>query len=344
MVKLKQLVTLPGVQVHYADPDNCIASAGLSLCLSDDAGHNWQEVARIPAPLLRKTGQSSVLFNRLVRGGIHAVLPAGNHSWLVVAERQIFLISADGSVRSLCAISRGRRPLRRGLCVVDEYLYLGEYWSNPERNAAHIYKIHISTGEQIVFYTFFPGTIRHIHTVDKDPYSQNLWVSTGDEDAECRLLLLDAQTGQAEIVGQGGQKWRVVSFAFRPRAVYWGTDNHRGQNDIWRYDRASGQTHKIGQVVGPVYYNTVLDDAIIMGTTMEKGEGQQDGYGRLYAIDAQDNIREIWKAKKDRWSAHWFGYGVFEFAEGCVGGNKFWLTAKGFTGGLRSILFELTDE
>lgn len=335
------------MQVHYADLTQTIAAAGLHLQLNLAKIPSWRKIATLPASIAQKILQRNVLLSRLTRGGVHAVLPvseSGQTSWLAVAERQVFKISAGGGVASLFVIPRGRRPLRRGLSVVNEHLYLGEYWSNSQREAAHIYKIHIPSGEKEIFYTFPAGSIRHIHTVDKDPYSQNLWVSTGDEDAECRLVLLHAQTGETVTLGEGSQKWRVVSFAFRPEAVYWGTDDHQGKNVIWRYDRASGQTRPIGQVVGPVYYNTVLDDVIVFGTTMEKGEGQQDGYGRLYAVDTQDNVQEIWKVRKDRWSAHWFGYGVFEFAEGSLGGRQFWVTAKGFSGGLRSILFELTNE
>lgn len=339
-MKLALLRSVPGLQVHYADSNRCLASRGQSLLIGDGTETGWQQMAYIPTPFVKQSLLLFPLANRLLRGGVHGVLPALD-GWIAVAERQVFLISSSGVVHSLFSIPRGRRPLRQGLCVVNDTLYLGEYWPNPERDAVHIYNIHIPSGSKEIFYTFPAGTIRHIHTVIKDPYSAKLWISTGDKDNECCLLLLDSQTGQSELLGKGSQKWRVVSFAFRPEAVFWGTDNHLGENEVWCYERATSQTYRIGPVVGPVYYSTALEKAIIMGTTMEKGEGQQDGYGRLYAIDPQGNIQEIWKARKDRWPARLFGYGVFEFAAGQPSSNQFWLTAKGFTGGLRSILFEL---
>ena len=334
-------------QVHFSIGNNLIASENLNLCFFDSEQGHWRTIAKASVSLIRRGQTYSHLFSRLIRGGIHAAIPVDEQAkqWIYVAEGQLHRVDiATKETRPFYKIPRGKRPLRRGLCVIDDQVLIGEYWGNPERTAVNIYKIAIATGEVETFYQFPAQTVRHVHTVDKDPYSNQLWVSTGDEDAECKIVLLDASTGESTLLGEGSQTWRTVSFAFRPDAVYWGTDNHLGHNEIWRYDRHTQATVKVGDVTGPVYYNACLDDAIIFGTTMEKGEGQQDGYGRLYAVDEKNNIQEVWKMAKDKWSAHYFGYGVFEFAEGSAGKNKFWVTAKGFEGGLQSILIELKHE
>ncbi len=345
-MKLRVLKELPGIQVHHA-AQVCAASKKLAILVSHDNGANWRKLGKTSTSIARKIANAHSLSVRLVRGGIHAILPAkveDEAGWIVVAEGKVFQITASGrEMQPFYEIPRGRRPLRRGLSVTDDNLFIGEYWSNPERTAVNIHKIHIPTQKAEIFHQFDAGSVRHIHTVDKDPYSGKLWVSTGDEDPECQIVLLDSETSQAQTIGSDSQKWRTVSFAFRPDAVYWGTDNHLGTNQIWRFDRATGQTEAIGDTVGPVYYNASLRDYLVFGTTMEKGEGQQDGYGRLYAIDKQNNIAEVWKRRKDRWHPHWFGYGVFEFAEGGGPNNQFWVTEKGFAPGLRSLLCELSD-
>ena len=346
-MKLVTHQVIPDFQMHYGTKFGCIGSQRLKV-YSVDNRDSKQFLGKIPASLLRQQALRVELGARLLRGGVHAVLPFEveneSNAWLAIAERQIFILSDHNEVYSLFSIPRGRRPLRRGWCVIAENVFIGEYWGNSERTAVNIYKIHVPTGQVDTFHQFPAQTVRHVHTVDKDPYSDQLWVSTGDEDNECQIVVLNATTGEEMLIGAGAQKWRTVSFAFRPNSVYWGTDNHLGDNEIWRYDRVTQQVIKIGDVVGPVYYNCCLDNGIVFGTTMEKGEGQQDGYGRLYAVDHNDVIHEVWKVKKDRWSAHYFGYGVFEFAEGSAGENKFWVTAKGFKGGLRSILFELKND
>lgn len=44
------------------------------------------------------------------------------------------------------------------------------------------------------------------------------------------------------------------------------------------------QIEQLGAVVGPVYYHANLKDAIVFGTSVEKGEGEQDGFGWIYGV------------------------------------------------------------
>ena len=334
-------------QIHFVSKDICIASQGLMIQSANCHFVNWKKINEISSSFTRKWQNYCSLFARLVRGGIHSIIPicSNGKRWVVVAEGKLYLLDVElRTLRHFFIIPRGRRPLRRGLCVVKDNVLIGEYWGNPERNSVNIYRVNCSSGKIEKYYCFPAKTVRHIHTVEKDPFTNQIWVSTGDNDDECKIVLLNADSGEEMILGEGSQKWRTLSFAFRAEAVYWGTDNHLGKNEIWRFVRCTGAIKKVGNVVGPVYYNTCLNDAIIFGTTMEKGEGEQDGYGRLYAVDHRDNITEVWKLKKDHWSARLFGYGVFEFAEGATWSKTFWVTAKGLNGGLRSILFELNDE
>lgn len=358
LMQLERMRSVPNLQVHYADPQLCVGSRALAVLTSRDGGTNWQRLAGLPATPAHRLTARMELPRRLLRGGIHLIQPrpencppnenGGNHTppaeWIAVAGRTVYGVSAEtGAVRSVYAIPRGSRPLRHGMWVDRDTLYIGEYWSNPERGPADIFAVDLAGQGVRTLYRFPAGSIRHVHTVDWDPYAECFWVSTGDSDPECTVMLLDRQGQRRETVGGGSQKWRSVSFVFTPHAVYWGTDNHTGHNHIWRWDRRSGETHSIGDVVGPVYYSAGLRDYRIFGTTVEKGEGDQDRFGRLYAVDCEDRVHEVWKAEKDRWSAHYFGYGVFEFAEGTLGANQFWVTMKGFKSGLRSVLFTVKE-
>lgn len=341
-----------GVQVHYWDGQQCIGSRNLDLVESLDQGTTWRVLCYLPSPIYKPLLLKFDLYRRLVRGGIHSVLPIKHikdHGYIIVAEGQIYWVSSNGrQVKDIFKILHGRRPLRRGLCVIGNTIIMGEYWGNKNREPVSIYSIHVDNRwledcriERL--YQFKKNTIRHVHTIQQDPFSNRLWISTGDNDSECMIALLDRETGKMEVVGNGIQKWRTLSFAFRPQTVYWGTDNHLGENQIWCLDRLTGTTQMVGEVTGPVYYNACLEKYIVFGTTMEKGEACQDGFGRLYAVDVYGNIKEIWKKKKDIWDARLFGYGIFEFAEGHPGNNRFWVTAKGLEGGMQSILFELSE-
>jgi hypothetical protein len=352
-MKIDAIRMVSGIQVHCSDEKQCVGSRNLDLVQSPDQGTTWQMLCKLPSPIYKPLLLKFDLYRRLVRGGIHSILPlkhTNDPDYIVVAEGKIYWVSSNGrQAKNIFEIQHGHRPLRRGLCIIGNTIIIGEYWGNKNREPVSIYSIHmddqrIENCRIEMLYQFKNNTIRHVHAIQQDPFSNRIWISTGDNDSECMIAILDRETGKMEVVGKGSQKWRTLSFAFRPQTVYWGTDNHLGENQIWCLDRLTGATQMIGEVTGPVYYNTCLEKYIVFGTTMEKGEGWQDGFGHLYAVDVYGKIKEIWKKKKDIWNARLFGYGVFEFADGHPGNNRFWITAKGFKGRMQSILFELRED
>lgn len=279
----------------------------------------------------------------------------------------LYHVTENGQrLEPLWKLRRGRRTLHRGLSFSAPYLYVGDYWANRERQAVNLYQINVSNKEHQVFYQFPAGSVRHIHNAQIDPYTGWLWISTGDEDQECQICHFDTNTGKRTLVGEGSQKWRAVSLIFRPNAVYWGTDNPLGENQIWRYDRKSGKLENIGTVRGPVYYGKGIQEGkvetacsqelsnhgyCVFGTVVEFGNGQQDRFGRIYVVPAEQNENllstvptppnEVYRQPKDGWHKRYFGYTVFELNVGHIGHNRFWATHKGFQGGLRSTLFEV---
>ncbi len=347
-MRLNKIKKIPKLQVHYADDKRLIASKGMKLVQSLDQGSRWEKLCGFSNNFIKLSLSEWPLYRRLIRGGVHIVSPIqfGNlFGWLVVIEKTLFYVSITGDqVNPLFRIERGKRPLRRGICLFNNTIILGEYWGNTDRVPVNINIVDFDNKHEVL-YQFAENTVRHIHAVEIDPYSETLWISTGDYDSECMVAILEPKTGIfLKKIGHGTQQWRTISFVFKSDAVYWGTDNNLGENRIYRFDRTTCLTQVVGEVIGPVYYNTCLENYIVFGTTIEKGEGEQDGYGRLYAVNDNGLIQEVWRLKKDCWNARLFGYGVFEFAEGQLQNNRFWVTAKGFENGMQSILFELKSK
>lgn len=104
--------------------------------------------------------------------------------------------------------------------------------------------------------------VRHVHAVQCDPYTDDLWVTTGDADPECRIGRLS--DGVFEAVGGGSQDWRAVELAFTPEAVLWGVDcRYAATNPIYRLDRDELGTDqprptRVNEVGASVYYAATL--------------------------------------------------------------------------------------
>lgn len=123
--------------------------------------------------------------------------------------------------------------LPTGLCVHDGAIYLGEYPLDDDDVARILH----STDNGRTWTTVLElPEVRHIHAICTDPYTGELWITTGDRDAECNIGRL--RNGAFEIVGGGDQRWRAVDLVFTPSAVLWGMDcAYTDRNHIFRLDR-----------------------------------------------------------------------------------------------------------
>ncbi|NWG13113.1 MAG: exo-alpha-sialidase [Acidobacteria bacterium] len=189
-------------------------------------------------------------------------------------------------------IGRGRGIMPEAL-VEDRQgvIYYGEYHRNQDLDPVHIHRSLDDGKTWGVACRFGAGNTRHIHSLTVDPYTDALWVTTGDRDPEC-LIAYSVDRGETfHTVGTGSQQWRAVDLLFTEDSVYWGTDSPESQNWICRLDRDTLAVERVCKVDGPIYYATSLcDGTLVMGSAVEGGRGEWD--------DAVD----IWLSRDGR---HW---------------------------------------
>jgi hypothetical protein len=333
---------LLGKQVHYADPEQLMASEKGKVLRSDDQGQSWEVVWHIAQNRWEAGLLTFSLYRRGLRKGVHNILCLPTGEYLIVSRRRLNILDAQGAVRPLPFFGNGSRPLREAIFYHKGNVFYGEYWANPDRVPVSL--IEVSFGHVQKIYQFPAGKIRHIHAVQYDPYTEQYWIATGDQDHECLIGLFKNDFRTLEIIGSGSQTWRTVCLAFTREYVFWGTDDPEGENRVIRYDRKTGEKNPVFMVDGPVYYNRRVGDYLIFATTVED-KRHSDGVGRLYLYDLRAKAHTIGlELEKDNLPARLLGYGVFEFARGNLDGNQFWVTAKGFEGGLRSCLFEVARD
>lgn len=121
--------------------------------------------------------------------------------------------------------------------------------------------------------------VRHIHAVQCDPYGGDLWLTTGDTDAESRIGRV--RDGSFVPVGGGSQRWRAVELAFTPDAILWGMDcSYADENHVLKLPRSELGTHSpavrtVHTVPGSVYYAatpTIAGETwVVFSTAMEAG-------------------------------------------------------------------------
>ncbi|WP_254538896.1 WD40/YVTN/BNR-like repeat-containing protein [Halomarina litorea] len=173
------------------------------------------------------------------------------------------LLSRDGGaswrpVRELPRSSGPMGVLPTALCRDGDRLLLGEYPLGDE-----VPNVLESTDGGRSWSTLLAlPEVRHVHAIQADPYSGDVWVTTGDADEECRIARLREGSGEVEldVVGTGSQRWRAVELAFTPEAVLWGMDcTYAEDNHLLRVARDEldddPDPEVVGTASGSVFYS-----------------------------------------------------------------------------------------
>lgn len=199
----------------------------------------------------------------------------------------------------------GRGVMSSGLAHLGKSGFLlGEYFDNPEKIPVKIFTFQHNNGNWNITHEFKKGHIRHIHSLQKDPYSPKLWVCTGDDDNEALIGWSEDNFKTIVPIGEGGQKWRACHVIFTKEAVYWGADTGSNENaGIYRWDRDSRALTKLASISGAIFYGTrMANGTIIMSTDREGFPNETDDKTSLIIVsdEAVKSMVECgsWKHRK----------------------------------------------
>ena len=166
---------------NYVENNIIISSCKDNIFYSNNYGNSWSRLSQLNSD---KSFFSILLRNkimmRLLRMGIHHIILIDGDYLVIFKSYEVLTYN----IKNNKIIHRnkliGSRPLR--ICNSGKKIYYGEYRRNKERSPVFIWEGE-NYGE-----SWHPireiTNVRHIHGIFKDPYTDNLWVTTGDEDSE----------------------------------------------------------------------------------------------------------------------------------------------------------------
>jgi hypothetical protein len=198
-------------------------------------------------------------------------------------------------------------------------IYVGEYFPNNARKfPARVFKSEDQGQTWRVALSI--RRIRHIHSVQYDPFERKIWVCTGDKDEESSILFSDDGGETWNYLVKGDQRFRTMSLSFTDEHIYWGTDTPSRQNYIYRYYRKTGKIERLVAVNGPVYHSAILGNNMIFFSTGVEGnsEGKSGAWNKKACIWASldgGKWENIASWEKDSYP-YILGYGKVIFARG----------------------------
>lgn len=307
---LTRIAGFPGMRALTWDGSVLYASRKYTLLACDASRQNldWRVVATYYPEWWRNLTASARLSFRLLRDGFHAlaVLDSG-HLIAAVPGAIVSLSPGEKHFRISHKIVRGTRPLH--ICAVPKgCVYWGEYFDNPNRDAVHIYGSHDQGRTWSVAYTFPKGAIRHVHNVIYDEWAHCLWVLTGDNAAECRILRASCDFKNVDVVLAGNQQARAVALIPTRDALYFSSDTPSESNHVYRLDRA-GNLRQLAPLTSSSIYGCGVGNCIFFSTMVEPSDANLDRRVRLFGSAEGSQWSSLLEWHKDSWPMKYFQYG-----------------------------------
>jgi hypothetical protein len=263
---------IPNIRVHLIIEDIIIASSGYSIFISKDRGKTWVFKNSLPENFYKKVSSNIHLFARLFRTGIDQIYLISKNRILISCDKAFYLSDLSfNRVEKVFLPSPFFQLLDRNICVTNDCTYYGEYFPNIQRREVNIYRTKDGIDWEIV-YSFPKKTIRHLHLLQYDQFSNKMWFATGDLGTECCMGFFEDNFEGAVFVGKADQKWRTLEFAFEPGNVYWGSEDPRGGNWLYSFDRIDQSVNSIFKPDCPVYNLKKIGQSFILITANERGE------------------------------------------------------------------------
>jgi hypothetical protein len=344
--KLAPVAAFSGMRVLTWDAGALYASRGYEVFRANIAVDNlsWEKVARFRSSWWRDVSSASRLTFRLMRDGFHAlaVLSSG-HLVAAVPGAIVMLPPGESEFRMCHQMLRGTRPLHIS-ATPDGKVFWGEYFDNAERDEVHIYVSEDHGATWDVAYTFPPGTIRHVHNIIYDEWRQCLWVLTGDNGDECRILRSSCDFRIVETVLSGSQQTRAAALVPTRDALYFSSDTPHEYNYIYGLD-ARGNVSQLEKLTSSSIYGCRVGTAIFFSTMIEPSEVNSTRDLRLYGSLDGDEWSGLLQWRKDRWPMKFFQYGNVFLPDGRNASDLLALTTIGVTDGdLQTSLWRLSAE
>ncbi len=305
---------------EYDSSGNLWATRGMIIyCLEKD-GSRFDRIAHIPTGCtIYWLRNFSIIRKLTIRPECVELVVTGKQDFYALSAGRLWLMNKGKrkftELFKLLHYGFGDQGIRNtGILNYDDHtIYLGEYFENKNRDVVKVYKYSNISDSVTVAYQFPPGRIRHIHAIQKDPFTGKTWTCTGDSDEESMIAWSDDGFKTIRELSAGSQLYRVCQLVFTEDAILWGTDTgSEYEAGIYRWDKESDECKKLQTVDGAVFFGTRLKNGtVVLSTDREGLKSEKDDKTRLFIISAENKIAEIecgsWKHKKP---GFWFKYSL----------------------------------
>ncbi|MBC8401061.1 MAG: hypothetical protein H8E14_06190 [Candidatus Marinimicrobia bacterium] len=294
-----------GYTIHYVDQDgNGYLSRFNQVFQVNNEGH-LKLLVTLPYTKSIYRFIKNNLVERLTRTNISHILPLNDESLLVFFDHKIYKLDPTGAL-SEYYIKTCRRPVNIYYNNITERILWGDYLASYN-NVINIYESRDLGKSWDILYTFPRGTIRHIHNIVYDKYSQHFWVLTGDSDEESGIWKTkDFKDFKPFLVGS--QSYRSMSIIPTADGLLIPTDTEYNENYIQFYSYKSSRLKRIQKLDGSAFFAQRINDNYFISTVCEPSKTNKIKYTDLWISKDINNWNRILHLKGDIFAGRVFRY------------------------------------
>jgi hypothetical protein len=306
-----RITAVPGLRPLAWSNDILYASRGYTLLRTRIQPNNqirWDPVGIYRPNPVRSFTSSFRLTSRLLRDGFHALVALGSEQLIGAVPRAIVTLQpGETEFRASHHVLRGTRPLHLAV-TPNDHVFWGEYFDNPQRDEVHIYASTDKGSHWDVAHTFAKGAIRHVHNIVYDEFENCLWVLTGDEGSECRILRASCDFKNVNVILSGSQQTRSAALVPTRDALYFSSDTPLESNHIYRLDR-SGNVSQVAPIASSSIYGCRVGGAVFFSSMVEPSTVNATKNVCLYGSADGADWQPLAHWTKDAWPTKYFQYG-----------------------------------
>lgn len=320
--------------VHHADSDMLVTSKFNTVRIYRNGE---QHKFRLPLDPLRQIIGLPRIARRFFRLDKCSIAVSGDRRSLAISHQgKLYRYGLeDNTLTQTGRLTQCRTALHMAIAAPgDDCFLIGEYGRNSDKRSVPIHGSYDGGKSWQRVFEFAPGQVRHIHGVYCDPFSDHIWVTTGDFDNECYVVRFDGpDLTNPRYYGDGSQVWRTVGLFFTPDNLYWIMDSNLERSHLVRMSRDTGEIDILDPFPGPVWYAKTLSDGHYLAqTTCEKGAGVLTNRVHIFLSKDLENWVEICSFERDRWPLGLFKNAVIAFASGDQTSRRFYMSMEAIKG------------
>lgn len=331
------------IKVLEVHEDSFIGARGYSLFKYHFATKKYEFLGNVN-DRMHSLLSNFFLTRRLFRSEITNIYSLSNGDKLVIAKKGIFHCKNGKKVFQKCFdVSRGSRPMNL-VVTPDDQIYFGEYFANMDKKEVHIFHSADYGMTWEIVYTFEPGNINHIHGLFWDPYTQSIWVATGDRENECIIANTKDGFKSLDIILRGGQEYRATNLLFYKDFIVYATDSQYIKNEIKKIDRKTLSIETLQKIQGSGIYGGQCGNFGFFSASVEPSDINKDKFTHLWFSKDGKIWKELYSAEKDFWHPSLFQFGSILFPKHSFPLKKFMFYGRAVKKiGGNSVLYEISD-